>query len=73
MIDLEAIEKRYWDWYCPPDKNCCPRDGDWSDMDEGESKSHCIVRNDVPEMLDHIRNLEAMLAEIKRRDPYVLD
>lgn len=37
MIDLEAIQKRYWDWYCPPDRNCCPRNGDFSLRDKGET------------------------------------
>lgn len=73
MIDLEAINKRYLDWYCPPDRNCCPRDGDFSGRDFRETKSHYIVRNDVPEMMDEILRLRGLLTEWVSRESPVLD
>lgn len=73
MTDLNStiaeMRARYWDWYgnCAESGSTCakgctaPKTGDWSDQDPGENLSHCIVRNDVPELLAAVKAVVALV------------
>ena len=57
--ELAAIHARYWDWYHEDD----PPSADWSNLDQDEDMSHCIVREDVPLLLAEVVRLRAQLAD----------
>jgi hypothetical protein len=58
-LDLFAVIARYGDWYGETPKS--ERFGNWSLIDDGESMSHCIVREDVPALISRIQELEAFI------------
>lgn len=60
-LALDAIEARYDAWYGTED-DCNARSADWSGRDPGETLSHYIVRNDVPDLVAELREARAKLA-----------
>lgn len=58
-IDLDRVQARYDGWYGAPDEYTDPESGDWKPRDDGESISHMIVREDVPELIDEVVRLRA--------------
>lgn len=50
-FDLDRARARYDGWYDSDDEYTDPERGDWTPRDEGESISHMIVREDVPDLL----------------------
>jgi len=61
-LDVDAINARYADWYR---SNLHVLQADWSDRDPGERLDHCIVRNDVPPLLDEVEASRAKLDAIR--------
>ena len=62
-LDLDAIRARYGDWYGSDDDT--ERGADWSLRDEGETLSHCIVREDVPALLEEVERLRVELGHAR--------
>lgn len=62
-IDTVAIRARYGDWYEGGEES---PGVDWSGRDTYESMSHCIVRNDVPVLLDALAAAHAIIGRIQQ-------
>lgn len=63
LVDVVEVEARFQDWYGSRDDNDPSGfgDADWSLRDPGETLSHCIVREDVPNLIREINRLNRIV------------
>lgn len=70
-VDLDAVEARQGDWYGSEDDfQLLPATdwshwSHWSQIDDGETLSHFIVREDVPALIAELREARAKLAAVE--------